>query len=151
MLAIAACILDPRFKTDLFLNDYNNTDINEQIERYIFSITKIKTYYRDNYITEEPNVEKQDFIDSQFFKEYIFYRDEFDEYLSTPVVKPNKMFDIYQYWKYSNLLNLKRFAIDLLTIPASSSSVERAFAVAAEDNVPKRRRYILKNSLNYSI
>lgn len=33
LLSMAACILDPRFKTDLLLNDYHNTDINDQIEK----------------------------------------------------------------------------------------------------------------------
>lgn len=60
--------------------------------------------------------------------------------MSSPVIKPNRFFDIFQYWSLSNYKNLKRFALDLLTIPASSSAVERAFSIAADDDVPKRRR-----------
>lgn len=48
--------------------------------------------------------------------------------------------DVIHYWRESDLCNLKKFALDLLTIPGSSSSVERCFSIASNDEPAKRRR-----------
>lgn len=53
----------------------------------------------------------------------------FEEYINNPSISScDEKFDIVKYWGTNQYVGLQHFAKDILTIPASSSAVERLFS-----------------------
>lgn len=66
--------------------------------------------------------------------------DEFEYYLREPPINAGSKFDVLQYWVNRGDSPLKRMAIDILSIPASSTDVERLFSSAKMDDNKLRQR-----------
>lgn len=60
--------------------------------------------------------------------------DELDLYLKEPTLNAGKSFNVLEYWYSRNDSPLKRMALDILSIPASSVDVERIFSSSKRDD-----------------
>lgn len=71
-------------------------------------------------------------------------QDEYEQYISTPVLPTPKDFDPIQWWQEAtqraNYPRLSKMALDLLSIPAMSAEVERLFSSANITITDRRNR-----------
>lgn len=60
--------------------------------------------------------------------------DELEVYLNEPPIKMSYNFNLLEYWLGRKATALQKMAIDILSIPASSTDVERIFSSAKLDD-----------------
>lgn len=105
--------------------------------------TRVKCFFIKHY---NHGCAEYDMFSNDFNCNTVIIEDVFDHFCKSP---PEIVNDILKYWTNSSLIPLKRFAVDVLSCPASSSGIESIFS-EMKNIITDNRRRMTADNLCYS-
>jgi hypothetical protein len=134
----ASTLLSPRCKKHYFDTNWKKNEVEEMVEQ-------VHKYWLQNYKSQQGSSKKASTGDDDpsplesmlgAHIQKVTHTDAFLNYIHSPPIQGNV--DILNWWLTTGPIELRQFALDVISIPAMSAEAERVFSSAKKLLTPER-------------